>query len=49
MRLAQSTHSDIVVPAGRFSPEERGCFEEGELVLRWLPPDHGYRWVVTIP
>jgi hypothetical protein len=31
----------------RFSPQQRDCYSEGEIELKYLPRDHGYRYEMS--
>ena len=31
----------------RFTPEERDCYSEDEISLKYLPRDHGYRYEMS--
>ena len=31
----------------RFSPEQRDCYTEEEISLKYLPRDHGYRYEMS--
>ena len=31
----------------RFSPEQRDCYSESEIELKYLPKDHGYRYEMS--
>ena len=31
----------------RFTPEERDCYSEEEISLKYLPRDHGYRYEMS--
>ncbi len=31
----------------RFPPEQRDCYSEGEIELKYLPRDHGYRYEMS--
>ncbi len=31
----------------RFSTEQRDCYSEGEISLKYLPRDHGYRYEMS--
>ena len=31
----------------RFSPEQRDCYTEDEISLKYLPRDHGYRYEMS--
>ena len=31
----------------RFSPQQRDCYSEGEIELKYLPSDHGYRYEMS--
>lgn len=31
----------------RFTPEERDCYMEDEIDLKYLPKDHGYRYEMS--
>ena len=40
--LTHTTQSAL----SRFSPEERDCYKEDEILLKYLPPSNGYRYAI---
>ena len=45
-RSRDSDGTSMIAPF-RFSPEERDCYSEDEISLKYLPRDHGYRYEMS--